>query len=103
MRRPSIVCRDVNFVVLDDRPLLQEEGGNLLISHFVHTHPLIGIDDAAVRKASGIVGTRRMARLLPVSFRPPPVRHFSIDLSAQLSLSSLGILFVPACLLFQQS
>jgi hypothetical protein len=64
--------RDVNFVAIDDRPLLQEDGGDLLISHFVHTHPLIGIDDSAVRKANAILnGPSLSSEWWSSTFDPP--------------------------------
>ena len=50
---PLATRRTVNFVVLDDRELLQEEGGELLADRFVHTHPMIGIDNSSVKRAIG--------------------------------------------------
>ncbi len=46
---------DVSFVAIDDRPLLSEEGGHLLRTHFVHTKPSIGIDAAAQQKSIEIL------------------------------------------------
>jgi hypothetical protein len=45
-------------VVLDDRELLQEEGGELLTNRFVHTHPMIGLDNSSVKRAIGSDRTR---------------------------------------------
>ena len=46
---------DVSFVAIDDRPLLSEEDGHLLRTHFVHTKPSIGIDAAAQQKSIEIL------------------------------------------------
>ena len=45
-------------MVLDDRELLQEEGGELLTDRFVHTHPMIGLDNSSVKRAIGSDRTR---------------------------------------------
>ena len=46
-KRPAIT----SFVALDDRPLMEENGGTYLHDHFVQTHPSVGLTEIAGARA----------------------------------------------------
>ena len=65
-----------NWVVLDDRDLLAESGGDKLQGHFVHTHPLLGLTPAAADQAIEILGGGQppaKRRRLNTQAEPPPL------------------------------
>lgn len=57
-----VKCEHMNFVTLDDRWLVNEEGGHLLMNHFVHINPMVGISDTNVDQTIRILNNQFVSR-----------------------------------------